>query len=816
MSEVRFALRTLLKSPRFTVLAVLVLALGIGANSAMFTVVDSVLLRPLPYHDPSQVAVILGGEEKNASGAQPVTPGDYIDLRSQNRSFEDIAAANSWGPVLTTSERAIRLDGLRSSANLFEILGVHAAYGRLFRPEDGRADAPEVAVLTYGLFEQRFGGDTNIIGQTIALDGKAHTIIGVTPRGFYFPPFWAAKASIFAVSRYRAGEGGGRGPGFLRLFARLKPGVSYNQAQVEVSTISRRLALEYPRTNAGLTHFVTPIHEMSVGSIRPVLLVLFGAVVCTLMIAGANIVNLLIARASSRLKEIAIRQSLGASRAHIARQFIAESMLLACAGGIIGLLLAWWIVPVFVASIPEVGAFTLPRNNEIQLNATVLAFNFAAAILTAIFCGLATAQQVGRIDVNAGLKESGRGQVATRAGRRVRSVIAAAQVAIALLMLTGAGLLVESYRKLRAVDPGFDPDGVAAVEVRLAASSHRDADRRSQFYSEALEEFRALPGVESASAVNHVPLAGDRFGTTLTIGGRPMPRPGETPNAVYRVAMPGYFSTMRIHITKGRDFTAHDDENTPGVVIVNAAAARHFWPGEDPIGKRIHRGDALSRHPWLTVVGVVEDVKQRSWAETADDEIYIPYLQDPDYRHDPASFLTMTLVLRASNPASLGPAIRQRIAAIDRNISISNIFVMDQVVRDVTWQPRTSMTLVVFFAAVAAVLAALGVYAVVSFMVSGRTQEIGVRMALGARRVDVLAMILRQALSPIGAGLAAGFTAALVLTRLMSSMLYGVRPTDPIILSGVAVGLTVAAVLASLIPARRAATLDPIAALRHD
>jgi predicted permease len=804
--DFRYALRTLLKSPRFTAMTVLVLALGIGANSAMFTVVDSVLLRPLPYHDPARVAVILGSTENGAASRMPVTPGDYLDLRAQSRSFDDIAAANVWGPTLTGTDQAVRIDGLRASANLFRVLGVKAAYGRLFSAEDGAADAPEIAVLSYGLFEQRFGGDPRVVGQTIRLDGKVHTIVGVTPRGFYFPPFWASNAAIYAVGTYRAGENGGRGPGSLRLFARLKSGVSYQQAQAEITTITRRLALEYPRTNAGLTATVTPIHEISVGSVRPVLLVLSGAVICTLLIA----------RATLRRKEIAIRQSLGAARADIARQFVAETMLLALAGGTLGLLLAWWVVPVFVANVPEAGMFRLPRRNEIELNGTVLAFNFAAAILTAVFCGVATSLQASRVDLNADLKESGRGQVAARSGRTMRSSVAAAQVAIALLLLTGAGLLVESYRKLRAVDPGFDPNGVAAAEVRLAASSHADPDRRAQFYAEALEQFRALPGVVSASAVNHVPLAGDRFGTELTLGGRPLPRPGETPRAVYRVAMPGYFSTMRMRLVRGRDFTEHDDEGAAGVVIINESAAKRFWPGEDPIGKRLHRGDAQSQQPWLTVIGVVADVRQTSSTEAADSEIYIPYLQDADYRHNPASFLTMTLVLRAANAAAVAPAIRERIAAIDRNISVPNVFVMDQVVRDVTWQPRTSMTLVAFFAGVAALLAALGIYAVVSSLVAGRTQEIGVRMALGARRVDVLAMVLRQAMRPVAAGLGAGLAAALALTRLMSSMLYEVRATDPVIFTAVAAGLTMVALTASLVPARRAATLDPLAALRDE
>ncbi len=815
LGDLRYAIRTLLNTPRFTLMAVLVLALGIGANSAMFTVVYSVLLRPLPYHDPSRVAVILGSSERRG-GTLPVTPGDFEDFRKQNHSFEDIAAASVWGPTLTGSDRAEKLDGLRTTVSLFRILGVQPAYGRLFAPEDGRDDAPDVVVLTHNLFERRFGGDPGVVGRTITLDGKPHVVIGVTPPEFYFPPFWAVKADFYAAAIYRQGSGGGRGPGFLRLFGRLKTGVSMEQARAEMKTIASRLALEYPRSNAGLTATVTPIHEMSVGSIRPVLLVLFGAVACTLLIACANIANLLIARAASRRKEIAIRQSLGAERFHLIRQFLAETTVLSTSGAILGLVLAWWVVPLFLAGIPELASLRLPRQSEIGLSGAVLAFNFALCAATALFCGLLAAVHGAKADLNSDLKESGRGQVASRSGRRLRSVLAGAEVTMALLLLTGAGLLIQSYRNLRAVDPGFDPDGVIAVTVGLAASEHAQPDRRAQFYNQALQQFRTLPGVVAASAVNHVPLAGDRFGTRLTIEGQPAPAPGNSPGAVYRVAMPGYFSTMRMRLVKGRDFTQQDDETAPRVVVVNAAAARSFWPGQDPIGKRLHEGDQQSTEPWRTVVGVIADVKQTEWKAAAEPEIYLPFAQDAQYRHNPQAFLTMTLVLRAPNSPAIAGAIRERIAQIDRNVSVPDVLRMDQVVRDVTWQPRTSMVLILFFAGVALLLAAVGIYAVVSFIVTGRTQEIGLRMALGARRMDVLLMVIGQALPPVAAGIGLGLGGALAITRLMSSMLFGVRPTDPFVFGAVAIGLAAVAFAASAIPARRAAAMDPLVALRHE
>ncbi len=815
LGDLHYALRTLLKTPRFAITAIFVLALGIGANSAIFTVVYSVLLRPLPYQDPSRVAVILGSSERHG-GTMPLTPGDYLDYRDQTRSFNDMTAASVWGPTLTGTDRAEKLDGLRATVSLFRMLGVSAAYGRLFSDEDAGADAPDVVVLSHDVFERRFGGDPAIVGRTLILDGKAHTVIGVTTRGFYFPPFWALKADVYVPVAIRSGEGGSRGPGYLRVFGRLKPGVSMEQAGAEVRTIASRLAAAYPRTNAGLTATVTPIHEMAVGSIRPVLLVLLGAVVCTLLIACANIANLLIARASGRRKEIAIRQSLGAERFHLMRQFLAESIVLAAAGGALGLALAWWAVPLFVAGIPEFGMFRLPRQSEIEPGGAVMMFNFAVCLATALVCGFVTAWHANGTDLNGDLKESGRGQVATRSGRRLRNVLATAEVAIALLLLTGAGLLVESYRNLLNVDPGFDAGGVIAVNVGLAASGHAQPDARASFYQQALDQFRTLPGVTAASAVNHVPLAGDRFGTRLTVEGKPQPGPGQMPGAVYRVAMPGYFDVMRMRLIEGRDFTDRDNETAPGVVIINATAARSLWPGENPVGRRLREGDAESHQPWRTVIGVIADVKQSDWKVAADSEIYIPFAQDALYRHDPASFATMTLVLRAKEPAVLGGAIRQRIAGIDRNISVPNVLMMDQVIRDVLWQPRASMAFVLTFAGIAMLLASVGIYAVVSFITAARTQEIGIRMALGARRMDVLRMVVGQSLPPVAAGVGVGLVAALALTRLMSSMLFGVRPADPLVFAAVAVGLSVIALAAAAIPARKASRLDPLIALRHE
>lgn len=813
-SDVRYAVRTLLRSPRFTAMAVLVLALGIGATTAVFAVVNSVLLQPLPYQDPGAIAVILAASEQRG-GRMPVTPGDYQDFREQNRSFQDVAAASLWGPTLTGFDRAEKLEGLRVSAGLFRVLGVNALHGRIFVPEDEAASGSEVAILTYGIFQRRFGGDASIIGRTVTLDGIKHTVVGVMPPDFYFPPFWASKGEIFAIGRYRAGEDGARGPGFLRLFGRLRPGVAFDEAGAEIRTIAARLA-QIHRRNAGLTATVTPIHEMSVGSIRPVLIVLFGAVACTLLIGCANVSGLLIARAGSRRKETAIRLSLGAERRHIVRQSLAESALLAGVGSVAAIVLVRWVVPVFVAAAPDIGNLRLPRRDEIEIGFAVFGFHVVTSVLTALLCGAVSALNSSRIDLHADLKESGRGQVALRSGARARGILAAAEIAVALLLLTGAGLLVESYRNLRSLDPGFNPEGVVAVNVGLAASEFRDAARRTQFYTRALQEFRAIPGVTAASAVNHVPLAGDRFGINFIVEGRPEPALGNTPNGVWRVAMPGYFSTMAIRLIEGRDFSERDDRDAPAVVIVNASLARRFWPSESPLGKHIRRGTFETASPWMTVIGVVADVKQSDWEAPAEDELWMPYLQDPEYRDNPAAFLTMTLVLRGPGAGSLGTAIRDRIASIDRNISVPKIFVMEQVVRDVTWQPRAWMSVMLFFGLFATVLAAVGIYAVMSSMVAARTQEIGVRMALGARPLDVFGMVLRDAARPVAAGVMAGLAAAAVLTRVMGAMLYGVVPLEPVVFAAGTAAVVAVALLACSAPALRAAGLDPIRALRSE
>jgi putative ABC transport system permease protein len=814
--DLLYSLRVLRKSPRFTSTAVLVLALGIGANSAIFSLVYSVLLRPLPYQDPGRLAVILGSSEKRG-GAFSVPPADYLDFRERNHSFSSMAAAEVWGPSLTDSGEAEELHGLRASASLFEVLGVRAAAGRVFLPEDGRTDAAPVVVLGDGLFKRRFGGDVSVIGRTVTLNQASYTVVGVLPESFYFPPFWALDAEIYTPLVFPPQKTKDREMSTLRVFARLKPGTTWAQASGDMRFIARDLAREYPRSNAEKSAVVTPLHEMAVGNVRASLTILLGAVGCTLLIACANLANLFLVRATARHKEVAIRQALGAARGALVRQLMTESLLVCFAGGVLGLLAARWAVGAFVAGLPGAGNFRMPRHQEIALGAPVIAFNFAICLLTGLLFGLMPALRASRTDLNSSLKESARGSTTDRSGLRIRGALVVSEIALALMLLSGAGLLVRSFQNLRDLDPGFDPHHVVAISLPVSGSEHAPADRRAAFYREVVAQLRAMPGVQAASAVNHVPIAGDLFRLGVAIEGRPAPRPGDAPSAAYRVALPGYFQTIGMRLVRGRDFEERDNEAALPVAVINQTMAQRFWPGEDALGKRFRLDSSNNAKPWMTVVGIIHDARQWSWAARADEEMYIPFLQDADYLHNKASFLSMTVVARTRGPVSaLAPVVRERIRAIDRNIPVAAMTSMEQVVADAVWQPRMATSVLSGFAVLALVLATTGIFAVMSYIVAGRTQEIGIRMALGARQADVLHMVLLQSLRPVALGVALGLCGALALTRLMTTLLYQVSPTDPFVLTGVTLLLAAVAAFAGLLPARRAARIDPLIALRHE
>jgi putative ABC transport system permease protein len=806
IQDVRYGLRMLVKNPGFTAVAVVALALGIGANTAIFSVVNAVLLRPLPYNNSDRLVVILHG------GTDPVAPANFLDWRKQNHVFEGMGAAESWTPTLTAVERPEQLWALRVTSDIFPILGVQPLLGRTFSPDEDQPGKEHEAVLSYGSWQRHFGGDAKVIGRSMTLDGESYTVIGVMPREFKFAPFWATKAELYVPFAF-GDRATSRNGNSLRIFARLQPGITLAEARAEMATITARLNKEYPGTNRDVE--VLSLKDKVVGEVRPALLVLLGAVGFVLLIACANVAHMLLARATVRQKEIAVRTALGARRLRLVRQFLTESILLAFLGGGAGLLLALWGIRVLVALSPA----GIPRVETIGLDSHVLMFMFGVSVLTGIAFGLFPALKASAVSLNDSLKEGGRGSTESIRRNRLRSLLVASEFALALILLIGAGLMIRSLFALQAIDPGFNPQHLLSMVVRVGGSKAGEPGHRAAFYQHLLEQVQSLPGVQSASYINHLPLAGDIWGWPFWVQGRPIPPPGEGNVAVYRVVMPGYFRTMQIPIVRGRDVIDADQMNAPGAVVVNEALAHRVWPGDDPIGKHLTMDDPTKPAPnWLTVVGVAKNAKQNEWAADPYFEVYLPYLQSHEFQESPKSaWAYLTLVVRSTgDPTSLGSAIESEVRSLDKNAVVSQVQTMEQVVSDSTAQPRFYLLLLATFAAVALVLAAVGIYGVMSYSVSRRTHEIGIRMALGAERRDVLRLVVGQGMVLALAGTAVGLLGALGLTRLMASLLYGVKPYDPATFLVVSVVLCLVALAANYIPARRATKIDPMVALRYE
>ncbi|HEY2014962.1 MAG TPA: ABC transporter permease, partial [Bryobacteraceae bacterium] len=566
LSDLRYAIRSLWKSPRFAAIAVLVLALGIGANTAMFSVVYNVLLRPLAYPEPDRI-VFLQESSLRRGGMNPTAPATYTDWRDQQHVFQSIAAAEAWGASLTGTGRPEEVDGLKVSTSMLSVLRVSPILGRGFLPEDEQNEAGHVVVLSHALWERRFGADRSVIGQGLTLNGASYRIIGVMPPEFRFPPFWAMKAELWVPLVFPPQRLNDRGGRSLRVFARLKDGVSLQQASAEMSTIARRIEQAYPQSNTDTGARIVPLTDVVVGQVRPALMVLLGAVAFLLLIACANVANLLLGRATGRQKEIALRLALGAGRWRLVRQLLVESVILSAAGGVLGLVLAWWSVHLLSVNIAEASRFTLPRYQEIGIGGAVLLFTFAISTATGILFGLVPAIQFSRPDLQSTLKDGGRGS--SRLSRSpLRSLLVVAEVAISLMLLAGAGLMLRSFARLGAVDAGFDARNVLTMRVVLSGSPHAATpELRNAFYRQVLDRVSAVPGVESASGINHLPLAGDLWTFSFTVEGRPAPAPNEYPSAAFRAVFPGYFHTMRVPLLRGRDFTAHDDASAPLVVV---------------------------------------------------------------------------------------------------------------------------------------------------------------------------------------------------------------------------------------------------------
>jgi putative ABC transport system permease protein len=799
--DIRFAVRALVKSPTFTVAAVVALALGIGANTAIFSVVNGVLLKPLPYADESRLVVILH------DARNPVAVANYVDWKAQSRAYEAMGAADYWMPDLTGAEEGEKLWALRMTADVLPMLGVEPMLGRVFRSDEEAAGRNQVAVIGYGLWQRRFASDPNALGRTITLDGRPYTVIGVMPRAFRFAPFWATRAELWApldLTPRLANRGGNS----LRVFARLRPGVGVQQARAEMAAITSRLEQQFPGTNRAVA--VTPLKERVVGNVERPLLVLLGAVAFVLLIACANVAHMLLARGQARRREVAVRRALGADAGRIVRQLLTESLVLALLGGGVGVLLAVWGTGALVA----LGPAGLPRLEAVDVDARVLLASLLASLLTGVLAGLAPALQGSRAGVSEALKEGSRGSTSGPGGGRLRAFLMASEFALALVLAAGAGLMMRSFLALSAIDPGFDPKGVVSLVVSLGGSRHQASpEARFALFQQLQQRLEALPGVRSASAINHLPLAGDLWGWPFWVEGREIPRPGQGQGATYRVVLPGYFKTMGIPLGRGRDVSASDTLAAPRVVVVNEQLARRIWPGEDALGRRISL-DNPSRGPatWLTVVGIAKNAKRGGWTEDAANEMYLPYLQTP------GSYLSyMTLVARAEgDPAALFPALRQLVSAADGGATVSQLQTMEQVVASATGTPRFYLSLFVVFAALALTLAGVGIYGVMSYAIAQRRQEVAIRIALGARPRDVLWLVVGQGMSVAAIGGLAGLAAALALSRVMRAILYQVEPSDPATFALVALLLGLVAFLASYLPARRAARIDPLSALRHD
>jgi putative ABC transport system permease protein len=749
------------------------------------------------------------------NGDGPVSAGNYIDWRDQSRSFAAMSAAEAWSPNLTGIDSPEHIPGLKVTQDLFPMLGIGSMLGRLFVPGEDKEGANREVILSYKLWQRRFSSDLTVLGKAIVLDGNGYVIVGVMPPEFQFAPFWATKAELWVPGVF--GPGVHAGGGSLRIFARTKDGVPLKQARAEIASITGRLEQQFPGTNRNVV--VTPLKEKVVGPIETPLLVLLAAVGFVLLITCANVAHMLLARAATRQKEIAVRAALGARRGRIIRQFLTESLLLGSVGGVLGLLIAVLGTRALIAMSPP----NIPRVQTVSIDLHAALFLFAATILTSIGFGLVPALQASSVNVNDTLKEGGRGGSEGVQRNRLRSVLVVSEFALAMMLLIGAGLMIRTFVALEAVDPGFNPHNLISMIVSVAGSKEADAGRRELFYRQLIERVRSLPGVQAAGAINHLPLAGDLWGWHFAIEGRPKPRPGEAPGAVYRMVTPGYFAAMHLPIGRGRDITDSDNATAPGVIIINERAARQYWPGEDPLGKRVSFDDDNANPKTLfIIVGIANDSKQDSWTDKATMEAYLAAFQNHDYLGDSGTEASkhmgyITLVVRtAGDPAAVASAMKEAAWSFDRNLAISQVVTMDGVVSEANAQSRFEMMLLSIFAAVALVLAAVGIYGVISYSAARRTPEIGVRMSLGATRQDVLLLVIRQGVCLAVAGSIAGLAGALLLSRLMAGLLYGVQPTDPVTFAGVAVGLGVVAMLACYVTACRAMHIDPMAALRYE
>ncbi|HEX5706694.1 MAG TPA: ABC transporter permease [Pyrinomonadaceae bacterium] len=799
--DVRYGARVLWKSPGFTLMIVCALALGIGANTAIFSVVNAVLLRPLPYAGADRLVWVESRNPPKGIMSSNSSPPDFADWRARTQTFEGLAAFISGGVVLTGGDDPERVATGAVTANFFDVFAARPVHGRTFSADEDKPGAEPVAVLSHALWQRRFGGDPNIVGSKLSLNAKPVTVVGVIEPEFDYPrqaALWVNLAVDAAAER--------RDNRHLQVIGRLREGATIEEAQAELDVVMRALAADNFETNAGWDVRLVGLQEQIVGGIRPALVLLLGAVGFVLLITCANVANLLLARAASRRREIAVRAALGASRSRITRQLLTESMLLSLIGGALGLLLSVWLTELLVALSPA----NAPRFDEIAIDPRVLLFTLGVTCAVGVAFGLAPAWQTSRVDLTESLKEGAHGAAEGWRRNRLRRLLVVSEVALSLVLLVGAGLMIRSFMRLGEVEPGFDPSHVLTARVGLPATKFPDPRQRAEFFKRLNEKLETLPGVEAAGATLSLPLRGSNYsvGRGFIPEGRPQ-TPDESINASYVVVAGEYFRAMRIPLKAGRLFDERDDaEGATHVAIISETTARRHFAGQDPVGRKLHlwRDSKVPNE----IVGVVGDTKTQGLEGDFGAQVYVPYAQDTGWS-------ALSLTVRTSvEPTSLAPALRDAVRSLDRELPAYDVKTMDDVVASSVADRRASTLLLSVFAGVAVLVAGLGIYGVISYSVAQRTHEIGIRMALGAQGRDVFSLVVGQGLSLVAVGVVVGVGAALLLTHLMRSMLYGVSATDPWTFAGVAAVLVGVALLACVVPARRATRVDPVIALRYE
>ena len=804
LQDIRFAFRLLAKSPGFTAIAILTLALGIGTNTAIFSVVNAVLLRPLPFRDPSRLVLVI---EKSKYPTITVSYQNYLDWRDQSHSFESMEAIYGANMTLTGRGEPERLVARRVTAGFFPVLGISPKIGRSFRTEEDSAGGTPVAILSYGLWQRRFGGSPNILGQSVNLDAQPYTVIGVMPAGFKF--FQDADVFLpFHPWAKTLPDDRNWHPGILPV-ARLKPGVTIAEARAEMQTISKRLEQQYPLYNTGCSSDVILAHDQLVQSSRPALLLLLGAVSFVLLIACVNVANLLLARASARGREVAVRTALGAGRGRIVRQFLTESVILSLAGAGLGFLLGWSALDPLL----KISASSLPQGAVVGLDGWVLAFTAGVAILTGLLFGIVPALRTAKLDLRETLNENSRGSTAGPGHHRLGNTLVSLEIALALLLLVGAGLLLRSFSRLQAVSPGFQADHLFVADVPVSQASYAKPEQRFEFYDRLVDRARTLPGVLAAGAATFLPVSGGGSVIHFNVAGRPPKSASDFTAAGYRAVTPGYFETLGVRLLQGRLFTSADRENAPPVCIINASMAKVYFPDINPLGQHMQLGATpVKEIPMMEIVGVVGDVSPGLGTDPQA-EMYLPFRQADGL----LPVFQLSIVMRTSgDPLLQTSALRSVLSQIDPDQPLVKVRTMEENMATTVAQPRFRAWLIGIFAMLALVLSAVGVYGVMSYTVTQRTNEIGIRVTMGAQPRDVFHAIVGEAMRLAVLGVGVGLAAAFALTRLLRSFLFGISAYDPVTFIGVSVLLTAVAIAASYFPARRATLVDPLVALRYE